>query len=151
MDNSTLSIGCFSFSLFTYSRIYPTRLVKRFTGQLILLTVVLCAITGQVGYYHPDLIVQPDIWFVILFYFVISWFAHFFLLRAKSVTHRLVTFVGFQVIRIVLSLVFVALFLFDNTDFRITFIFNFFITYFSYTTFEIAALITNLRRHLKSE
>jgi O-antigen/teichoic acid export membrane protein len=118
----------------------------------MLRTLLASAILGIVfflaQYFHFDSFLHPYIWYILIFFFGLSFFAHRLMEfglrnnREKFVTFYISTIVG----RIVLSLVFIALFLYQGLTDSFLFVTNFFALYLFYTCFEIYGLYRNLRR-----
>ncbi|MCF0060866.1 hypothetical protein MUK70_16625 [Dyadobacter chenwenxiniae] len=100
-------------------------------------------------HFHFDRFLHPYIWYILIFFFGLSVFAHrlmeigFRNNREKFVTFYIAVIVG----RIILSLIFIALFLFKGLSDSFLFITNFFALYLFYTCFEIYGLYRNLRRN----
>ena len=91
---------------------------------------------------------HPDIWYILAFFFGLSFLIHRLMEfgmrnnREKFVTFYISTIVG----RLILSLIFIALFLYRGLTDSFLFIINFFALYLFYTCFEIYGLYCNLRR-----
>ena len=98
--------------------------------------------------FGPDSIIHPYIWYILAFFWGLSFLIHRLMEfgmrnnREKFVTFYLSTIVG----RIILSLVFIAIFLFNGLTDSLAFVLNFFALYLFYTCFEIYGLYRNLRR-----
>ncbi|TDE16282.1 hypothetical protein [Dyadobacter psychrotolerans] len=92
--------------------------------------------------------IHPDIWYILAFFFGLSFLIHRLMEfgmrnnREKFVTFYISTIVG----RLILSLIFIALFLYRGLTDSFLFIINFFALYLFYTCFEIYGLYCNLRR-----
>lgn len=92
--------------------------------------------------------IHPYIWYILAFFFGLSFLIHRLMEigmrnnREKFVTYYISTIVG----RIILSLIFIALFLYNGLTDSFIFIVNFFALYLFYTCFEIYGLYRNLRR-----
>ena len=99
--------------------------------------------------FHFHSFLHPYIWYILVFFFGLSFFAHrlmeigFRNNREKFVTFCIAVIVG----RIILSLIFIGLFLFKGLTDSFLFIINFFALYLFYTCFEIYGLYRNLRRN----
>ncbi|WP_221393361.1 hypothetical protein [Dyadobacter sp. NIV53] len=98
--------------------------------------------------FHIDSLVHTNIWYILAFFFGLSFFIHRLMdiglrnNREKFVTYYMATIVG----RIILSLIFIAIFLYKGLTDPFIFIVNFFALYLFYTCFEIYGLYCNLRR-----
>ena len=98
--------------------------------------------------FHTDSFIHPHIWYILAFFFGLSFLIHRLMEiglrnnREKFVTYYMSTIVG----RIILSLLFIALFLYKGLTDSFIFIVNFFALYLFYTCFEIYGLYRNLRR-----
>lgn len=93
-------------------------------------------------------IIHPYIWYILAFFFGLSFLIHRLMEfglrnnREKFVTFYISTIVG----RLILSLVFIALFLYNGLTDSFLFVLNFFALYLFFTCFEIYGLYRNLRR-----
>ncbi len=92
--------------------------------------------------------VHPYIWYILAFFFGLSFLIYRLMEygmkdnRKKFVSFYLSTVVG----RLILSLIFIGIFLYHGLTDSLLFIINFFILYLCYTGFEIYTLYCNLRR-----
>ena len=116
--------------------------------RTILATLVLGIVLFLAQYFHLDSVIHPYIWYILAFFFGLSFFIHRLMElgsrnnREKFVAYYISTIVG----RIILSLIFIALFLYKGLADSFIFIVNFFALYLFYTCFEIYGLYRNLRR-----
>jgi len=98
--------------------------------------------------FHMDSVIHPHIWYILAFFLGLSFLIHRLMEfglrnnRQKFVTFYLSTIVG----RLILSLVFIGLFLYNGLTNSFLFVLNFFALYLFYTCFEIYGLYCNLRR-----
>ncbi|HEV7348712.1 hypothetical protein [Telluribacter sp.] len=96
-----------------------------------------------------DTWIHPTIWYMLAFFLGVSFLIHrlmemgFKNNREKFVQFYLSTIIG----RLLLSLIFVGVFLYLGVDNRPAFILDFFALYLFYTGFEIFGLYRNLRRN----
>ncbi|TLV01159.1 hypothetical protein [Dyadobacter luticola] len=116
--------------------------------RTLIATIILGIVLFLVQRYLPFPILHPYIWYILIFFFGLSFFAHRLMEfglrnnREKFVTFYISTIVG----RIILSLVFIGLFLYQGLTDSFLFVTNFFALYLFYTCFEIYGLYRNLRR-----
>ncbi len=99
-------------------------------------------------YFHFDTYVHEKIWYILLFLSALSYLFH--LLINQGMANRNEKFIQFYmvtvVLRLFLSIFFVAFFLYTGVENRKLFIFNFFVLYLCFSLFEIYNLYLNLRR-----
>ncbi|CAG4991897.1 hypothetical protein DYBT9275_00851 [Dyadobacter sp. CECT 9275] len=92
--------------------------------------------------------IHYQIWYILAFFLGVSFLIHRLMeygLRDNSkkfVSFYLTTIVG----RLILSIIFIALFLYNGLTDSFIFVINFFALYLFYTGFEIYGLYCNLRR-----
>jgi len=114
----------------------------------IIATVILGIVFFLAQHFQFDFFLHRYIWYILAFFFGLSFFIHrlmefgFRNKREKFVPFYISTIAG----RIVLSLVFIALFLYNGLTDSLLFVINFFALYLFYTCFEIYGLYRNLRR-----
>ena len=114
----------------------------------LLATVFLAIVFFLVQHFHLGTFLHPYIWYILLFYFGLSFLGHRLMEyglrnnREKFVTFYIATIVA----RIILSLIFIGLFLYRGLSDSFLFVINFFALYLFYTCFEIYGLYCNLRR-----
>ena len=114
----------------------------------ILATLLIGIVLFLAQHFKFDSYIHPDIWYILAFFFGLSFLIHRLMEfglrnnREKFVTFYLSTIVG----RLILSLVFIALFLYRGLTDSFLFVINFFALYLFYTCFEIYGLYCNLRR-----
>lgn len=113
-----------------------------------LATILLGIVLFLAQRFHFDSLIHPYIWYILAFFFGLSFLIHRLMefglrnKREKFVTYYMATIVG----RIVLSLIFIAIFLYRGLTDSFIFVVNFFALYLFYTCFEIYGLYCNLRR-----
>ena len=127
--------------------------MKPFLISLFALTAVLLSI-GIVGIQLDwTQIVHPLFWSITLFYFFLTIASKLISQFSKSLGDE--NFVLFFMIgtgiRLLGSLVFIAIFLYSGVPDRMQFVLNFFLQYLCYTVFDIYWLITNLRPQSKRQ
>lgn len=121
----------------------------------MLRTILFSAIIGIVfftaEYFGFGAILPTEKWFILAFFFALS-----------VLQHRILSF-GFQddndkfvqfylasaVIKLILCMVFVAVFVYLQVNEVVSFIITFFALYLFYTCFEVVGMYRNLRRDLK--
>ncbi|NIJ51993.1 hypothetical protein [Dyadobacter arcticus] len=111
-------------------------------------TIILGIAFFLVEQFYPSTLLHPYIWYILGFFFGLSFFAHRLMeFGLRNNREKFVTFyISTIVVRIILSLVFIALFLFNGLTDSLLFVINFFVLYLFYTCFEIYGLYRNLRR-----
>lgn len=119
-------------------------LFKAFIGSLVvfLITVLLHFFNDLLSFIHPRILL------VSLFYFVLNSGVFLFLFLKKNIVEGegVLTYIVITTVRIVLSLVFLVLFLYyKRVEFDKLFALNFFVIYLLYGWFEIKPFIPNLR------
>jgi len=91
--------------------------------------------------------IHPYIWYILVFFVMLSFLIHRLMEyglrnnREKFVTFYLSTIVG----RLILSIIFIGIFLYSGLTDSFTFVINFFALYLFYTCFEIYGLYCKLR------
>jgi O-antigen/teichoic acid export membrane protein len=114
----------------------------------LLATILLGIAFFFVQRFGPKAYLHPYIWYILAFFFGLSFFGHRLMdfglrnKREKFVTFYMATITG----RIILSLVFIGLFLYRGLTDSFLFVINFFALYLFYTCFEIYGLYRTLRR-----
>lgn len=98
-------------------------------------------------------VIHPLFWAVTIFYFILTIISKLISLFSKSLGDE--SFVLFFLvgtgIRLLGSLVFIAIFLYNGVPDRMLFVINFFIQYLFFTVFDIYWLIPNLRPQSKRQ
>lgn len=116
--------------------------------RTLIATILLGIVFFLAQHFHADAFLHPYIWYILAFYFGLSFLVHRLMefgLRNKR--EKFVTFyISSIVARIILSIVFIALFLYRGLTDSFLFVINFFALYLFYTCFEIYGLYRNLRR-----
>jgi hypothetical protein len=123
-----------------------------FTSLLILFLVVSVAIFFLKGQNKPE-IIHPKIWTIQLFFiavFSITQFISGYALKYKPGSLH-IFHMGVIGIRFIASAIFVLVFLYNNSAYRLTFAVDFFILYLAYSWFEIYFLLRNLRADSKKD
>ncbi len=92
-------------------------------------------------------ILHPDIWYIVAFYLALSFLTDQLMLQAfRNNREKFVQFyLSISVIRLILSLAFIGIFLYNKVPEEILFISNFFALYLFYTCFEIWGVYRKLR------
>ena len=117
--------------------------------RTIAATIIIGIVFFLAQHFNFDRYLHPYIWYILVFFFGLSFFAHrlmeigFRNNREKFITLYMAVITG----RIILSLIFIALFLFKGLSDSFLFVTNFFALYLFYTCFEIYGLYCNLRRN----
>ena len=116
--------------------------------RTLIATILLGIVFFLVQHFQVGSFLHPYIWYILMFYFGLSFFVHRLMEfglrnnREKFVTFYISSIVG----RIILSLLFIGLFLYNGLTNSFLFVINFFALYLFYTCFEIYGLYRNLRR-----
>jgi len=116
--------------------------VRKFAFRLIIFSVVMAAI-GVVFQWILPQYASPAIPFIVIFFFLITLFTLYVVLRTQHQVSGRKFIAGYMVSRIVkmLSIIlFLVLYLIFNNEDRWSFAVAFLIIYFSYSIFEIVAL-----------
>lgn len=116
--------------------------------RTILATVVLGIVFFLVQRYHLGSFLHPHIWYILIFFAGLSFLGHRLMeMGLRNKREKFVTFyISTIVARIILSLIFIAVFLYQGLSDSFLFVINFFALYLFYTCFEIYGLYSNLRR-----
>ena len=117
-----------------------------FTGILALL--IFLANRFLVPYF-----IHSEIWIILGFFFALAIMGHRITQIAFERNSDSVAIYYFVVmlIRLLISVIFIAVFLYKGTSDRILFVSNFFILYLLFLAFEIKSLLTNLRRNSRQQ
>jgi hypothetical protein len=116
--------------------------------RTIIATIILGIVLFLAQRFGLDSVIHPHIWYILAFFFGLSFLIHRLMEfgmrnnREKFVTFYISTIVG----RLILSLAFIAIFLYIGLTDSFLFVINFFALYLFYTCFEIYGLYCNLRR-----
>ncbi len=98
-------------------------------------------------------LIHQEIWVMLAFFFVLAVVGHRITQIAFQQNKDNVAIYYFVVmlIRLLISVLFIAFFLYKGLLEKIIFIANFFILYLLYVAFEINTLLTNLRRNSRQQ
>lgn len=115
--------------------------------RIIILTISLGLIfyfTHQIGLSQY---VHEYKWFILAFFFAISYFNHLLMKFgfANNREYFVQYYLGSLIVRLILSISFIAMFGYMGTKDIYIFISNFFVLYLCYTSFEISGLYRKLR------
>lgn len=114
----------------------------------ILATLILGIVLFLASYIGLDSYLHPYIWYILAFFLGVSFLIHRLMefgLRNKR--EKFVTFyISTIVAKLIFSLIFIGLFLYNGLSDSFLFVINFFALYLFYTCFEIYGLYRNLRR-----
>ena len=114
----------------------------------IIASIILAIALFLVQRFVNPIWIHPHIWYILVFFVMLSFLIHRLMEyglrnnREKFVTFYLSTIVG----RLILSIIFIGIFLYSGLTDSFTFVINFFALYLFYTCFEIYGLYCNLRR-----
>ncbi|MBC7921782.1 MAG: hypothetical protein H7Z75_11935 [Ferruginibacter sp.] len=119
--------------------------------QLLVFTLLMAGALGLADWL-ADPLVHPGAWIILTFLFVLSLVVHQIIRRVdrRPARNQTVYYLGIVVGRLMLSIGFLAGFIFRETAGLYGFLANFFVLYLGYTGFEIYALLANLRRNSTS-
>ena len=115
--------------------------------RIILLTIAL----GLLFYVAPEIglsqYVHPQKWMILAFFFAISYLNHILMQFgfANNRDNFVKYYLGSITSRMILSLIFIGIFLYSNIPAPYIFLLDFFVLYLCYTGFEIFGLYRNLR------
>lgn len=117
---------------------------------LSLYSLILATLAFLIYSLNPTL-VHEEIYYVILFFFMLTLITHHFSVAALDEGHDRfsLVFFGFLTLRLLLSLGIILVALLLNISDRITFIVNFALVYLAFLIFEIYALLTTLRSNFQ--
>ncbi|REA61642.1 hypothetical protein DSL64_11810 [Dyadobacter luteus] len=114
----------------------------------ILATLILGIVLFLAPYIGLDSYLHPYIWYILAFFLGISFLIH--RLMEFGLQNNKEKFVSFYistiVAKLILSLIFIGIFLYKGLSDSFLFVINFFALYLFYTCFEIYGLYRNLRR-----
>ncbi|WP_205503561.1 hypothetical protein [Rufibacter psychrotolerans] len=116
------------------------------TGVLVLLVTALVELTG-------DRLIHSYIWYMLAFFLFVTSFSHYVAhlgLKHDQANLHVYYFTSMGV-RMVFCIIAIFLYRFYHEEQVMQFVFNFFVLYFTYTAFEIYALLSNLRRNSKKQ
>ena len=121
--------------------------------KIILFTAVLAIViylTNQ--FFIPDLI-HTQIWIMLGFFFALAVMGHRITEMAfqRSKDNVAIFYFVVMLIRLLISIIFIGIFLYKGVQDRVLFVMNFFILYLLYVAFEINSLLTNLRRNSRQQ
>ena len=132
---------CEPFFLFKFARKFKIML------RIIILTAILgllIYLSSQIGLSHY---VHPQKWIILAFFFAVSYLNHILLNLgfAKNRENFVQFYLGSVTARLILSLIFIGIFVYSGIPNPYIFIINFFVLYLCYTGFEIFDLYRKLR------
>lgn len=116
--------------------------------RTLIATILLGIVFFLAQRFHFDSFLHPYIWYILVFFFGVSFLAHRLMeLGLRNKREKFVTFyISTIVARFILSLIFIALFLYKGLTDSFLFVTDFFALYLFHTCFEIYGLYRNLRR-----
>lgn len=114
----------------------------------ILATLILGIVLFLAPYIGLNSYLHPYIWYILAFFLGISFLIHRLMeFGLQNNKEKFVTFyISTIVAKLILSLIFIGLFLYRGLSDSFLFVINFFALYLFYTCFEIYGLYRNLRR-----
>lgn len=117
--------------------------------RLFLFSLGMAGLVAAAARWGGIAIVHPQKWFILLFLIVLSAFSHQAVRRvtARRPNNWVGPYLGIITGRLLISIGFIAFFIFSGTANLYLFVANFFIFYLCFTGFEIYALLVNLRRN----
>ena len=117
-----------------------------------MLRIILLTITfGLLFYFTPKIelsqYVHAQKWVILSFFFAISYLSHILMQMgfAKNRENFVQYYLGSITGRLVMSLIFIGIYVYSGTPDINTFLINFFVLYLCYTGFEIFGLFSKLR------
>lgn len=120
-------------------------------GRTLIFTAIIGIVFFTAEYYNFISLLPSEKWYILAFFFTVSILQHRIMSfgfqenRERFVQFYLVT----AVLRLILCILFVAVFLYYKVEQPATFVITFFVLYLFYTFFEVLGLYRNLRRDLK--
>jgi hypothetical protein len=117
--------------------------------RLFLFNLGLAGLVEIAARWGGSTLIHPQKWIILLFLFILSVFSHLAMRRVtvRRSNHWVGPYLGIITGRLLMSIGFVAFFIFPGTANLYLFVANFFIFYLCFTGFEIYALLANLRRN----
>lgn len=121
--------------------------------KIIIFTCILALLIFIADQFLIPNLIHSQIWVLLAFFFVLSLIGHRItqigIQRNKD--NAVLYYFSVMLLRLVISGVFIAVYLYTGTTDRIVLIGNFFILYLLYVAFEIKTLLTNLQRNSKQQ
>lgn len=116
--------------------------------RTLIATILLGIVFFLAQRFHFDSFLHPYIWYILVFFFGLAFLVHRLMeFGMQNKREKFVTFyISSIVARIILSIVFIGIFLYRGLTDSFLFVINFFALYLFYTCFEIYGLYRNLRR-----
>jgi hypothetical protein len=123
------------------------KVFKNIMLRIILITIgigILLFIAPEIGLSQY---VHPQKWMILAFFFAISYFNHILMQFgfANNRENFVKYYLGSITSRMILSLIFIGIFLYSNIPNPYIFLLDFFVLYLCYTGFEIFGLFSKLR------
>jgi O-antigen/teichoic acid export membrane protein len=114
----------------------------------ILATLLIGIVLFLAPYIGLNSYLHPHIWYILAFFLGVSFLIHRLMeFGMKNNREKFITFyISTIVAKLLMSLVFIGLFLYRGLSDSFLFVINFFALYLFYTSFEIYGLYRNLRR-----
>lgn len=122
-----------------------------FFRNLLIFTGIVAVAIGLLAHYTGAALVHPLIWYILLFFVVVTALAYYVTRLGVSYdpdNFQLYYFgsMGFRMI-LCIAVIFIYVFLYSENELQ--FVFNFFVLYFLFTGFEIYSILANFAPHLK--
>jgi hypothetical protein len=122
-----------------------------FFRNLLIFTGVVSIGIGLLSHYTGIALVHPLIWYILLFFVVVTALAYYVSRLGVSYDpdNFQLYYFGSMGFRMILSIAVIFIYVFMYSENELQFVFNFFVLYFLFTGFEIYSLLANFAPHLK--
>jgi hypothetical protein len=121
--------------------------------KLILFTIILAILLYIADHFFIPSLIHAEIWVILGFFFALAIMGHRITQIAfqRNKDNVAIYYFVVMLIRLLISAVFIAIYLYKGIQDKMVFIGNFFILYLLYVAFEINSLLTNLRRNSRQQ
>lgn len=121
--------------------------------KIIIFTIILATLIFVANQFLIPSLIHTEVWVMLGFFFVLALIGHRIIEIAfrRNKDNVAIFYFIVMLIRLLISIVFIVIFLYKGVPDRLLFAANFFILYLLYVAFEINSLLTNLRRNLRQQ
>jgi hypothetical protein len=121
--------------------------------KIFIFTAILAAVIYLASEFLVPNFIHTEIWVMLGFFFALAVMGHRIIQVAlrNNPDNAAIYYFVVMLIRLLISAVFIAIYLYKGLSDKVVFIANFFILYLLFVAFEINSLLTNLRRNSRQQ
>ncbi len=121
--------------------------------RIIIFTSILAIIIFIAKHFLIPSMIHPEIWIMLAYFFILSIVGHRIIEKGirSNKDNMAIYYFAVMLIRLLISAIFITIYLYMGVPEITIFFANFFILYLLYVAFEIKTLLTNLQRNSKQQ